>query len=159
MFVGMIAAAYPHATLSYPMTLKGVGAIVEWLFPNRSSALLAEYADPNADTVLDNIITDGLFSCSNRYAAIQFANHGKGKSYLLDWHAAFAGGMRTAMGAIHAESTGHLFYYSHGTGMWPTEGAWEDNPEQRDLAIWLNCLSARLAHCGDPTGCGGHEIP
>jgi hypothetical protein len=159
MFAPMIAASYPYKKIWYPLTQRGLKHIVEWLFPNNVSTIMEEYDNPNADTMFDEIITDGVFLCSNRYTARQVERHGTGKSYLVDWQAAFSGLMRQALGAVHAESGAHIFYYSQNGDMW-SSSTWEANPEQRDLAVWLNCVTARLVHCGDPSGCTTNiELP
>jgi len=159
MFAFFLSTGNPNMNVDFPLTHQGVKAMLDWLFPSDALKIMTEYYDSNADTMLDHIITDGVFLCSNRYTASKLAHYGKGKSYLIQWEAMFAGIMQRAMGVPHAESVAHAWYNSETRDTFSVY-TFDKNPEQRALALWLSCAAARLAHCGDPNGCSGSpEIP
>jgi len=154
--------SYPFGKISWPMTHEGVDTLVRWMFPNSVTKILDELYSrsrlPNPDSRFDSMITEAIFSCSNRLTAMQSTRFGSEQEYLIDWHASFSGIWRNVMGSGHAEPAAHMLYEGHGGGFWPKEGDFVSSPEQAQLGVWLSCAHARLASCGDPRGCDV-EIP
>jgi carboxylesterase type B len=162
MFAPALTMAYPHAKIAWPMTHDGVDALVSWMFPSSKEFIINDIYSrskfPNPDTRADRMITEAIFSCSNRDTAIQSAIHGV-SNYLVEWQAAFTGIWRSAFGSSHAEAAAHLYYYDKAGGFWPKEGDFAASQEQAKLGVWLSCTLARLTHCGSPECSNGVEIP
>jgi len=162
MFLPLIGGAHPTKAIGYPCGTRDVRHLVEWWMPNLTDTVLQDYykeedfMTPNAR--VEAIITDALFRCSNYFSARMSTIAGGGKFYVGEWNTAIPSAVRPILGASHGDALSHIWYYGHPKGFTPTENTF--TPGQKDLALWLNCMMARLAYCADPNGCAeDHRIP
>jgi len=158
MFLPLIGGAYPYGKLGYPMVQHEVESLASWWFASHNNTVLNDLyprsAFPSPDQRGEQIITDGIFRCSNRKSGHASHKWGRSNYYVVEWHTSTPSVLRRLLGDFHADGFGQFWYYSHSSGFWPTEDIAKHHA-QVQLAAWANCMMASLAHCGDPNGCPG----